>query len=164
VLTLEAGEDILAPSAVKALNEGGEIVVGASSGKVLVFGLAELKQMAKGRGMQLMSLSGKDKVTAAAAYERPVTELVVATTPSARKKLTQVTLAGKDLDAHRAKRARAGAALPDKAVALSSQATLGEAVAPVVSEPTPGADAPPAAEPAAPSAPGAFDFGDSDDI
>jgi len=166
VMTLEAGEDILAPTAVKALNEGGEIVVGASSGKVLVFGLAELKQMAKGRGMQLMSLSGKDKVTAAAAYERPVTELVVATTPSARKKLTQVTLAGKDLDAHRAKRARAGAALPDKAVALATQATLGEAVAPVASEPTPAADAPPE-QPLGPPAGNesvSFDFGDSDVI
>jgi topoisomerase-4 subunit A len=166
VMTLEDGEAILAPTAVKALNEGGEIVVGASSGKVLVFGLAELKQMAKGRGMQLMSLGGKDKVTAATAYERPVTELVVATTPSARKKLTQVTLAGKDLDAHRAKRARAGAALPDKAVALATQATLGEAIAPVANDPTPATDAPPEQPmvPPAGSESVPFDFGDSDVI
>ena len=127
VLTLEDGEAIFAPSPVHKLDQGGEVVVGASSGKVLVFALAELKQMAKGRGMQLMSLGGKDTLTLAAAYERPVAELTLSTTPSAKKKLTQVTLAGDALEAHRAKRARAGAALPDKAVALAGQAVLGEA-------------------------------------
>jgi len=179
VMTVEAGENILAPGPLKALDQGGEVVVGASSGKVLVFGLAELKQMAKGRGMQLMSLPGKDTLTLAVAYERPVAELAVTTTPSVKKKLTQVALAGKDLDAHRGKRARAGAALPDKAVALGVQATLGDAVAPPPpSEPAaPGAAADP--EPAEPVAgapaeapppgdtapsPVALDFGDDDDI
>jgi hypothetical protein len=117
--------------------------------------------------MQLISLSGKDKVTSAAAYERPVTELVVSTTPSARKKLTQVALTGKDLDAHRGKRARAGTALPDKAVALGSQATLGDAVAPVVTEPVVEETSVPIPEPTTPPReplPGAMDFGDSDDI
>lgn len=128
VMTLEGGDTILPPTAVSALNQGGEIIVGASTGKVLVFPLSELKQMPKGRGMQLMSLSGKDTLTLTSAYERPVTELVMTTTLSARKKLTQVTLAGDALAAHRAKRARAGVALPDKAVALGCQATLGDAV------------------------------------
>ncbi|KVP75391.1 DNA topoisomerase IV subunit A [Burkholderia ubonensis] len=168
VMTLEDGETIFAPTTVTALNQGGEIVVGASSGKVLVFPLAELKQMAKGRGMQLMSLNGKDKLTAAAAYERPVAELVVTTTPSAKKKLTQVTLAGKELDAHRAKRARAGAALPDKAVAVGAQATLGDAVEQVVNEPVPAAPEQREPESAAPPSDNAknipLDFGDADDI
>ncbi|KVP17221.1 DNA topoisomerase IV subunit A [Burkholderia ubonensis] len=169
VMTLESGESIITPTSVGALDQGGEVVVGASSGKVLVFPLAELKQMAKGRGMQLMSLSGKDSVTAAAAFERPVAELVVTTTPSAKKKLTQAALTDKELAAHRGKRARAGAALPDKAVAVGIQATLGEAVKAVVSEseiaapvpaaPDPESAAPPDAEPQSP-----LDFGDSDDI
>jgi topoisomerase-4 subunit A len=167
VMTLEDGESILAPTAVKALGDGGEIVVGSSAGKVLLFPLVELKQMAKGRGMQLISLSGKDKVTSAAAYERPVTELVVSTTPSARKKLTQVALTGKDLDAHRGKRARAGTALPDKAVALATQATLGDAVAPVerASEVEAASVTPAAVEssPGGPSTP-PLDFGDADYI
>jgi topoisomerase-4 subunit A len=167
VMTLEDGEGILVPTAVKALGDGGEIVVGSSAGKVLLFPLVELKQMAKGRGMQLISLSGKDKVTSAAAYERPVTELVVSTTPSARKKLTQVVLTGKDLDAHRGKRARAGTALPDKAVALATQATLGDAVAPVerASEVEAASVTPAAVEssPGEPSTPPP-DFGDSDYI
>jgi topoisomerase-4 subunit A len=165
VLTLEAGETVLAPTAVAVLNHGGEVVVAASSGKVLVFPLSELKVMGKARGMQLMSLSGKDVLTMATAYERPVAELAVTTTPSAKKKLTQVALAGKDLAGHRGKRARAGAALPDKAVAVSTQAVLGEAVAPppVVPE----SAAPPAAEQHAPDdgeTPAALDFGDADDI
>ncbi len=151
VMTMEEGESIFAPSAVSATNQGGEVVVGASNGKLLVFPMAELKQMAKGRGMQLMSLSGKDTLTMAVAYERPVTELVVVTTPSARKKLTEAKLAGKDLEAHRGKRARAGAALPDKAVSLTVQATLGDAVLMTTD-----------AEKATPAHPP--DFGDSDDI
>lgn len=160
VMTLEDGEAILTPTAVTALDQGGEIVVGASSGKVLVFQLVELKQMAKGRGMQLMSLNGKDKLTAAAAYERPVIELVVTTTPSAKKKLTQVTLAGKELAAHRAKRARAGIILADKAVAVSMQATLGAAVTPAEPEVREAEHAAPPAEPK--NLP--IDFGDSDEI
>jgi topoisomerase-4 subunit A len=166
VMTLEDGEAILAPTAVRALRDGGEIAVGASSGKVLLFPLVELKQMAKGRGMQLISLSGKDTVKSVAAYERPVTELVVSTTPSARKKHTQVTLTGKDLDAHRGKRARAGAALPDKAVALATQATLGDAVAPL--ERVPDAEAAAPRPEAVESSPGestaSVDFGDADYI
>ncbi len=127
VMTLDAGECILPPSSCAALDQGGEIVVGASSGKVLIFELTEIKVMAKGRGMQLMALSGKDALTTATICERQVSELTVTTTPSARKKLTQVTLTGKDLAAHRGKRARAGTALPDKAVSVSFQATLGAA-------------------------------------
>lgn len=155
VMTLEAGEAILPPVAVSALDQGGELAVGASSGKVLLFPLADLKQMAKGRGMQLITLNGKDTVTAACAFERPVTELQVTTTPSARKKLTQVTLTGTSLDAHRGKRARAGAALPDKAVAKALQATLGEAVRQQPGQPLePVADAAPPQEHS--------DYGDSE--
>ncbi|MBU9200269.1 DNA topoisomerase IV subunit A [Burkholderia multivorans] len=155
VMSLEAGEAILPPVAVSALDQGGELAVGASSGKVLLFPLADLKQMAKGRGMQLITLNGKDTVTAACAFERPVTELQVTTTPSARKKLTQVTLTGTSLDAHRGKRARAGAALPDKAVAKALQATLGEAVRQQPGQPLePVADAAPPQEHS--------DYGDSE--
>jgi topoisomerase-4 subunit A len=178
VLTLEAGESVFAPAAVAALDQGGEVAVGSSSGKLLVFPLAELKVMAKARGMQLMSLNGKDVLTMATAYERPVSELTVTTTPSAKKKLTQVDLAGKNLEAHRGKRARAGAALPDKAVALSTAASLGAAVAPPTSEPAPAQHAPARdvpdaqtkpAEAAAPSAAdepskSSLNFGDDEDI
>jgi len=157
VMTMESGEQVLPPSVVPAVNQGGEIAVGSSAGKVLVFPLAELKQMAKGRGMQLMSLNGKDTLTVAVAYERPVAELVVATTPAGKKKLTQATLTGKELQAHRGKRARAGAALPDKAVALGMQATLGAAVVTVL---------PPAPEKPAPESNPVptVDFGDAEDI
>ena len=177
VLTLEGGETVLAPTAVGSLNQGGEVAVGASSGKVLVFPLGELKVMGKARGMQLMSLNGKDTLTMAAAYERPVAELTVTTTPSAKKKLTQVTLAGKELDAHRGKRARAGAALPDKAVAMGTTAALGDAVVQPPAAPMPAEVAPApaeevlpvsapvatAAEVAKPSVP-PLDFGDDDEI
>lgn len=173
VLTLEDGESIFTPAAVHKLDQGGEVVVGSSSGKVLVFALAELKQMAKGRGMQLMSLNGKDTLTSAAAYERPIAELEVTTSPSAKKKLTQVALAGKELDAHRGKRARAGAVLPDKAVALRTQAVLGDAVAPLPAAAEHATAKPPADEPnsfpesesgAVPGQAKAIDFGDSDEI
>lgn len=155
VMTIEKGESILPPVAVSALDQGGELAVGASSGKVLLFPLADLKQMAKGRGMQLLTLNGKDTVTAAHAFERPVMELRVTTTPSARKKLTEVTLTGTALEAHRGKRARAGTALPDKAVARALQATLGEAV-----KQQPG-QSPEPAEASAP-APATGDYGDSE--
>ena len=158
VVTLESGETLLPPIALSACDQGGEVVVGSSVGKVLVFPLAELKQLAKGRGTQLMGLSGKDHLTLIAAYERPVSELQFTTTPSARKKLTEATLTGKELQAHRGSRARAGVALPDKAVAMGCQATLGEAVQATVA---PERSVPQAAPDLAPAEP-PVSFGDED--
>ena len=163
VMTLESGESVLPPVGVGKLNEGGEIVVGATSGKLLLFPLADLKVMPKGRGMQLMSLSTKDQLSAAVAFERRIVELTVVTNPSQRNKSTECRVVGDDLLAHRGKRARAGGALPDKAVPIGASALLGDADVVQTKSAPPGADPIPVfPENSSPPAP--LDYGDSDAI
>jgi topoisomerase IV subunit A len=128
VMTLEDGEVILAPVALRKPYEQGDAVFASSAGKLLVCALAEMKVMAKGRGVQLMALTGRDTVSAAAAYAQSVESLTVMTLPAGPKKSTGQTLAAVDVERHRGKRARAGAPLTYKAVATAFEATLTEKV------------------------------------
>ncbi|MEX3984032.1 DNA topoisomerase IV subunit A [Paraburkholderia sp. EG287A] len=170
LMTIEDGEAVLQPVALALTDPAavvGEAVFASSAGKLLVCPLAEIKQMGKGRGVQLMALSGKDVLVAAAAFEKPVDTLAVTTLPAGPKKTTEQQLSTADVARHRGKRARAGAALTYKAVATSVQATLAdvsidtapsaraEEALPVESAPAPDAG---------PAAPAQFDFSHLDDI
>lgn len=132
LMSVEKDESILPPVGLPAKCPHGEAVFASSAGKLLVCPLQDIKQLGKGRGVQLMALPGKDTLVAAAAFSLPVETLTVITLPAGPKKITEQQLSLKDVEAHRGKRARAGAALTYKAVAVSVQATLGEA--PAVSE------------------------------
>lgn len=170
VMTLQPGEEIFYPTRVPATarQNGGEAVIASSAGKMLIYNLAELKQMPKGRGVQLISLGSKDKVTMATGFERPVEVLKLDT---AGKPAPALELKGEILQAHRGKRARAGAVLPGKRVAINASAVLGAAIATEVDaeDPAPRQDAagamPGSAAPA-PAASGSLpmSFGDEDAI
>lgn len=170
VMTLQPGEEIFYPTRVPATarQNGGEAVIASSAGKLLIYNLAELKQMPKGRGVQLISLGSKDKVTLATGFERPVEVLKLETSG---KPASVLELKDDILQAHRGKRARAGAVLPSKRVAINASAVLGAAIATAVDaeDPAPKQDAAGAmtgsAEPA-PATPGGLPltFGDEDAI
>ncbi|MBK3780388.1 DNA topoisomerase IV subunit A [Paraburkholderia aspalathi] len=163
LMTIEKDESCLPPVAIflaDAANTLGEAVFASSAGKLLVCQLAEIKQMGKGRGVQLMALNGKDVLVAAAAFELPVDTLTVATLPAGPKKVTEQLLKAEDVAKHRGKRARAGAVLTYKAVAISVKASLAEAPAPA-SVATQGAPVVDSSE-TPPSR--SLDFGDDDDI
>jgi len=157
LLTLEAGERVLSVSELAKVDEAGEAVFASTGGKLLVCPLDEIKQMAKGRGVQLMALPAKTELAAAAGYAAPVATLDLATEPAGRKKLTAVQLDAEAVARHRGHRARAGAFLPEKAVVTDIRAMLG---APIASRDTAPADAPPPVEPN--KLP--LSFGDEDDI
>lgn len=124
---LSAGDKLLEPVYVQDYQAAGaEIAVASTNGKLLVFPLSEVKVMPKGQGVQLMSLSGPDRVAAVAAASTAFASLTLSTEPAGRKKVTSVQLAGDLLDGHRGRRARVGNFLPDKAKALRMQGTAAE--------------------------------------
>ncbi|GBG14281.1 topoisomerase IV subunit A [Novimethylophilus kurashikiensis] len=124
VMTLEAGEVILPPVKLSAVTEIGEAVFASSAGKMLICPLTEMKQMAKGRGVQLMALKGKDTLIASGAFEGRIEELKVSTQPAGRKKLTEFVIEADGLEVYIGHRARAGAFLPEKALATGFTAEV----------------------------------------
>lgn len=163
LVTLEKGEQLLQPMPVALPAVGdfaGEAVFASSAGKLLVCPLAEMKVMGKGRGVQLMTLNGKDRLTAGAAFERPVVTLTLGV---ASGRMAELQLKAADVERHRGKRARAGAVLPHKAVVSTIQASLTERASHPEEAPLKAAPTPPQYT-EKPPAPVAFDFGDSDDI
>lgn len=138
VVTMEAADTLFPPIPVAPLMQG-EVIVATSAGKLLVFGLGELKRMPKAKGVQLVTLNGKDIVSAATAIEGTIQSL---TLHGAGK---DIHLAEATLAPHRARRARAGAHLPGKMVAtgISVVTTPGSQGLRLTAEPTTTAPAPP---------------------
>lgn len=135
LMTIEAGEQVLAPVRVSAVTAAGEAVFAASNGKLLVCPLEEIKQMVKGRGVQLMALGPKDTLLVAAAFDTAVTGLRVVTLPAGKQNLTEAVIPAGDLAPHRGHRARAGAFLPNKAKATQLVAHTPSSAAPPAPEP-----------------------------
>jgi len=115
-MTLEKGEKPIAPAKVGA---GGTAAAGSAanmgtaaaistSGRLLLFPLAEVKTMAKGRGTILQALDAKDEMVAVAVG----TDAFVVTGIGRGGKPAEWRLAGKEADAYRAARARKGHPLP----------------------------------------------------
>lgn len=121
---IEEGDSILEPLWLKDSQAAeAEIAVASSSGKVLVFPLQQVKVMPKGMGVQLITLNGKDRITAVTAGMGAITQLEGDTAPAGRQNLTAFKLSGDGLATHRAQRARAGSFLPEKAVARTLRIT-----------------------------------------
>lgn len=109
-LSLEEGETPLAPREVMA--EAGALACLSEHGRLLVFGLNEVKTLSGGgRGTTLMELEKNEKLIAA----QPITQKGVEVSGSGRGgKAQEVKLSGVALAAHFGKRARKGKKLDAK--------------------------------------------------
>lgn len=108
VLTLPKGCGVLAP---RATDGADRVAIVSTQGRLLVFPLAELPEMNKGKGNKMMAIKGAD----AASREEFVRDLVVlpegsALTVYAGKR--KLTLKPNDLEAYAGERGRRGSKLP----------------------------------------------------
>ncbi|MES2563385.1 MAG: DNA topoisomerase IV subunit A [Pseudomonadota bacterium] len=110
-MTLQEGDEVLRPV---LMPQGAEMAVTLSAnGRMLLFSVGELKELARGRGITLMALDPEEKMTAVGfASAKAVT--VTGVTRSGAEKTVRV--AGADLKKHIVHRARKGCLLPGKIV------------------------------------------------
>jgi topoisomerase-4 subunit A len=107
-LTLDPGEKPITP----AKADGGNTLAAISqTGRLLLFPLAEMKVMAKGRGLMILDLAPKDELTAIAINDGKT--LIVSGTGRGGK-ATQWKASGADLAAYLSRRARKGHVIPAK--------------------------------------------------
>jgi topoisomerase-4 subunit A len=106
-MSLDKGEKPLVPAKVGA---GGTAAAVSASGRLLLFPLAELKTMAKGRGTIIQALDAKDELAAVAVGA----DSFIVTGTGRGGKPTDWKLSGKDAAAYRGQRARKGHAIPSK--------------------------------------------------
>lgn len=111
VLTLPAGAAVLPPAAVPDSGEGALLAAVTSAGRLLVFPLAELPELAKGRGNKILHVpkerlaDGSERVAALCVLAAGQPLVVQA----GRRTLT---LRPADLEVYRGERGRRGRALP----------------------------------------------------
>lgn len=103
-LTVEEGALPLPPVTVS----GGWVAATADNGKLLVFALEEMKELGGGKGVQVMKLEDKERLTALACFDGSALNIEGKTRTG---RPAQATLAGAALEKYRLHRARKGAAL-----------------------------------------------------
>jgi topoisomerase-4 subunit A len=109
-MTLDDGDEPLAPTAVA--DDASAIACLSEKGRLLVFGLAEIKQLSSGgRGVILMELEAKEKLIAATAISQ---KGVKVSGIGRAAKPQEVHLSAGGLALHIGKRARKGKALESK--------------------------------------------------
>ena len=106
-MTLVAGEAVLAPAPLA----GDSVAALSAAGRLLVFALAEMKELARGRGVIIQDLDPKDALLAVAVGDGKA--FTVSGTGRGGKAM-ELLLRERDLAAHRFHRARKGAALAAK--------------------------------------------------
>jgi topoisomerase-4 subunit A len=89
---------------------GNYVAAASEQGRMLLFQLAELKQMAKGRGVIIMGLEKSEKLVSAVVSNDK--SLIVAGLSRGRER--EVTIPPKDMKHYAGHRARMGRVLPDK--------------------------------------------------
>jgi len=112
-MTLEEGEEPIRPAWVPDEVPNKPLLVAAFSenGRMLLFPVDELKEMARGRGITLMGLDDRERLVAVGfADSKSVT--VAGTSRSGKEKTVKV--GGADLAKHILHRARKGCLLPGK--------------------------------------------------
>ena len=117
-MTLEAGDEPLAPKIIA--QKSSALACLSEKGRLLVFGLDEVKPLTSGRGVILMELEPKEKLLAA----QPISQRGVIVTGIGRGgKAQEVALSASGLAPHIGKRARKGRALESKikAAGLAAQ-------------------------------------------
>ena len=108
-ITLDDGDVPLPPRLLSSTSSA--LACLSEKGRLLVFGLAELKTMSGGRGMILMDLESKEKLLAA----QPISQRGVIVAGTGRGgKAQEITLSATGLALHIGKRARKGKALESK--------------------------------------------------
>ncbi len=109
-MNVEEGEAPIAPFVYEEA-PGNHVVAVSGEGRLLAFDIAEMRSMAKGRGVIVMGLEKGEKLIAAA-----VTPLTVVTVSGIGRggKAKSVELKGEKLRHHLGHRARMGRVLPDK--------------------------------------------------
>ena len=109
-MTLEEGETPLAP---RTYVDASGNVIGAVSGngRLLVFDIGEMRQVARGRGVIVMGLEDGETLVDATVFDGKA--LVVAGTGRGGKQ-KEIALSGEKLKHHFGRRARMGRVLPDK--------------------------------------------------
>ena len=114
-MTLDDGDEPLAPTAVA--EDASAIACLSEKGRLLVFGLNEIKQLSSGgRGVILMELEAKEKLLAAQAISQ---KGVKVSGIGRAAKAQEVVLSASSLAVHIGKRARKGKALESKIKAQS---------------------------------------------
>jgi topoisomerase-4 subunit A len=106
-MTVQDGESILQPVLMQGYVD--MVVALSEKGRMLLFALDEIKEMARGRGVVLMSLDANEKMTAAG-FSSGKTVTVIGKSRSGKEKL--VTVSGVELKKHILHRARKGCLLP----------------------------------------------------
>ncbi|MBN3004757.1 DNA topoisomerase IV subunit A [Chromobacterium alkanivorans] len=109
-LTLNPEEAVLAPAPLPAagIGEGTQLVAAADNGRLLAFPAAELKELAKGRGLMLMAVEDGEAVTAVGLVNG---EKALLSTLSVRGKASDEKLA---LAEFAGKRGKKGKLMPKK--------------------------------------------------
>ena len=108
-MTLEAGDEPLTPKIIA--DKASAIACLSEKGRLLVFGLDEVKTLTGGRGVILMELEPKEKLLAA----QPISQRGVVVTGIGRGgKAQELALSASGLAPHIGKRARKGKALESK--------------------------------------------------
>jgi topoisomerase IV subunit A len=109
-MSVEEGEVPLAPAAYEEAR-GNYVAAVAEQGRLLIFDITEMRQMARGRGVIVMGLEKDEKLIAIGVTNAK--ELTVEGLGRGGKE-KQVRLAGEKLAHYRGHRARMGRVLPDK--------------------------------------------------
>ncbi|WP_034334102.1 DNA topoisomerase IV subunit A [Conchiformibius kuhniae] len=107
VMKLERGETLLPPVPVlraAMINPDSKIVFATAHNRLLAVSPAEIKVMAKGRGVQLLSLHGGDRLTVCAAVSTPVVSVASA---NGRGKVRTETLRIADIAGKRGRKGKA---------------------------------------------------------
>ncbi|MDF0604627.1 DNA topoisomerase IV subunit A [Neisseriaceae bacterium TC5R-5] len=103
-ITLNPLETVLPPIALDSKHgDHSQVVVAASSGRLLAFPLAELKELAKGRGLMLMALEEGETLSALGVVNG---DKVLLATESVRGKLAEEKLALAEFQGKRGRRGR----------------------------------------------------------
>ena len=100
-MSLEKGEKPLAP----AKTQGATLCAASAEGRLLLFPLADIKEMSKGRGLVVMDLDKNDEMVGVTVNYG---NFVTVDGAGRGGKASSVTVEGKELDSHRGKRANKG--------------------------------------------------------
>ena len=110
-MTVEEGDEVLRPVSVP--EKPVMAVTLSEHGRMLLFDAAELKELARGRGITLMGLDDNEKMKAVG-FSDGKSVSVAGVTKSGKEKT--VRIAGQELQKYVVRRARKGCLLPSKLV------------------------------------------------
>jgi topoisomerase-4 subunit A len=109
-LSVEEGETPIQPCMYED-SPGNYVAAVSEQGRMLLFQVTELKQMARGRGMIIMGLEKGEKLVTAVVSDRPTLNVFGIARGGKER---EITIPQKDMQHYAGHRARMGRVLPDK--------------------------------------------------